>query len=93
MHDMQEEYALVYRTRPVYEVMSTRWMSFDDILFLKEIEEMVEVYYNSAQFCQSLKYLEHFFEHPFELFSRLAFFYRMEILPDAIIPGSSDMNC
>lgn len=76
MHDMQEEYALVYRTRPVYEVMSTRWMSFDDILFLKEIEEMVEVYYNSAQFCQSLKYLEHFFEHPFELFSRLAFFYR-----------------
>lgn len=75
MHRVQTAYDLVYRTKPPYEVMGTRWIDFDDILVLKGVEEMVEVYYNSTQFRLSLKYLLHFFKAPFDLFLELARFY------------------
>ena len=72
MQQMSGEYGIVSRTRPPYEVISTRWLSFDDVLFLKGIEEMVEVYYNSGQFFMSLTYLAHFFETPFDMFAAMA---------------------
>lgn len=75
MHRVQKDYQLVYRTKPTYEVMGTRWLDFDDILVLKGVEEMVEVYYNSTQFRLSLTYLRHFFETPFDLFLELARYY------------------
>ncbi len=75
MHKNQENYGLVYRTRPPYEVMSTHWLDFDQVLYLKGVEEMVEVYYNSNQFVNSLKYVMHFVKRPFELFEKLADYY------------------
>lgn len=75
MHRIRDDYGLVYRTKPVYEVISTRWLSFDDILLLKGVEDMVEVYYNSNQFRLSLEYLEHFFESPFQLYLDLSRYY------------------
>lgn len=72
MHRVSDSYDLVYRSKPVYEVISTRWLSFEEILTLKGIEEMVEVYYNSSQFRLSLEYLEHFFAAPFDLFLAMA---------------------
>ena len=55
--------------------MSTNWLTFDEVLYLKGIEEMVEVYYNSNQFMNSLKYMLHFMEKPFDLFEALAAYY------------------
>lgn len=75
MHRVQKSYDLVYRTKPVYEVMSTRWLSFDDVLALKQIEEMVELYYNSTQFFNTLDYFLHFFNTPYEMFETLAHWY------------------
>lgn len=75
MHRVQKSYDLVYRTKPVYEVMSTRWLSFDDVLALKQVEEMVEIYYNSTQFFNTLDYFLHFFETPYEMFETLAGWY------------------
>ena len=55
MHRVREDYGLFYRTKPAYEVLSTRgFFPFDDLLLLKGIEEMIEVYYNSGQFRLSL---------------------------------------
>lgn len=79
MHEKQMEYSLIYRTKPVYEVMSTKWITFDEIFFLKDVEKMVEVYYNSAQFTYSLEYLLHFFNTPFELFKTLAMAYGEQV--------------
>ena len=79
MHQHQKDYGLVYRTKPVYEVMSTRWITFDEILFLKDVEEMVEIYYNTAQFTYSLEYLLHFFKTPFDIFKTLAIAYREQV--------------
>lgn len=80
MDQKKEEYNIVYQEFPPYEVLYTKWLSFDEVLRLKNIEEMVEVYYNSSQFIYSLKYLEKLFEKPFQLYEKLADFYEVNQL-------------
>lgn len=70
------DYGLVYRTHPVYEVLSTKWLSYGDILQLKNVEETVEEYYNSGQFSCTLTYIMPFFETPYDFFSRFGSFLR-----------------
>ena len=76
MHEKQKDYGLVYRTKPMYEVISTDWMSFDDILYLKDIEQVLELFYNSHQFDMSVRYLEWFYDRPFALYDALASCFR-----------------
>jgi len=85
--DRCEEYGLKYTAAPPYEVLETKWISYDDLLKLKQIEEMVEVYYNSGQFVRTLELLVSEFEEAsrdiyrddyggaFGLFSALGKFY------------------
>lgn len=75
MEEMAAENEIVYQKKPPYEVLFTRWLSYDDIILLKKVEELVEVYTNSGQFVYSMMYLQHFVCTPFELFERLARFY------------------
>lgn len=75
MAEKCEDYGLLYTDMPPYEVLKTNWLSFEDLCRLKQIEEMVELYYNSNQFTHILPYLERFFESPFALFEGLAAFY------------------
>ena len=75
MEQMAKEADIVYQSAPPYEVLSTKWLTFADIILLKKVEEMVEVYYNSGQFFYSMLYLQHFFETPFMLYEALARYY------------------
>lgn len=75
MMEMAGEYGLTYKGKPPYEVLSTRWLSFDDIIKLKGIEEMVEVYYNSGQFSRTMEMLGREFEGPFVMYEELAAYY------------------
>lgn len=75
LHGKTEEYGIYYLDRPPYEVLSTRWLSFEDVLKLKQIEEMVGLYYNSSQFTHTLAFLERLFSSPFAMFEALAGFY------------------
>ncbi len=70
-----DDYGIVYQSRPPYEVLSTKWISYGEILKLKQIEEMVELYYNSNQFTHILSVLVKSFEGAFEMFWQLASFY------------------
>ena len=72
MEQQREEYGLQAGALPPYEVLSTKWLCFSDILKLKQIEEMVEVYYNSGQFTQSVKRLEQLAPRPVWMFEELA---------------------
>lgn len=76
MHDMIEPYELRYLDTPPYEVLSTKWLPYEKVLQLKEVEEMVETYYNSNQFTYTLQLLEQVFESPFALYQALAVFYK-----------------
>jgi len=70
-----EEYGIRYLTQPPYEVLYTKWLSYGDVLRLKRIEEMVEIYYNSAQFTHTIPFLERAFPDPFAMYEALADFY------------------
>lgn len=75
MEEMAEQYGLVYGSMPPYEVLYTNWLSYEQVLKLKRIEEMVEIYYNSNQFTHTLPYLEQNFDSPFRMYEALAEFY------------------
>lgn len=75
MEENQKEYELVFRDKPPYEVLSTKWLPYQDVLLLKGVEEMVEVYYNSSQFTHTLAELEQEYESYFQLFQNLAVYY------------------
>lgn len=77
-----EVYDIVYKDVAPYEVLYTRWISYDDILNLKLVEEMVEVYYNSSQFDTSIKFMEHYFDTFFDLYKELGEYYREHELLD-----------
>ncbi|MDO5522342.1 MAG: B12-binding domain-containing radical SAM protein [bacterium] len=82
MHECCEKYEIVYKDTAPYEVLYTKWITFDDVLRLKGLEDMVEVYYNSGQFINAVKYLEHFFETPFDMYTKLADYYEKNQLFD-----------
>lgn len=75
MMEMCQEYEIVYKTREPYEVLSTKWLDYDHVLKLKNVENMVEVYYNSGQFQNTLEYLEGFFTDAFSIYEELGRFY------------------
>lgn len=70
------DYGICYTDTPPYEVLSTKWLSYEKILRLKQVEEMVELYYNSGQFVHTLKILQTGFEDAFTMYLELADFYR-----------------
>lgn len=78
MEEMAEEYGIRYGNRPPYEVLSTHWMSYDDIRALKRVEEMVEIYYNSFQFQATMVLLEQCHSDAFSMFESLGNYYERE---------------
>ena len=75
MAEAAEGYGCVHKAKPPYEVLGTRWLSYEEILKLKGVEEMVEVYYNRGQFQKTIRAMEHLFETAFSMYEELADFY------------------
>lgn len=75
MGEQAKNYQIQYQDVQPYEVLSTKWITYDEILALKKIEEMVEVYYNSAQFEHVLRYLIPFFQSAYAFYEALGDYY------------------
>lgn len=75
LHRDSRRYGLVCRENAPYEVLFTAALSFNDMLKLKMVEEMVETYYNSGRYSKELKYLAEFFPTPFDFFESLGRYY------------------
>lgn len=83
MWERAEEYGICYTEQPPYEVLRTRWLSYEELRRLKGVEEMVELYFNSGQFTHTLPFLEKAFQGPFAMYEALADFYRQKEYPTA----------
>ncbi|MDO4519634.1 MAG: B12-binding domain-containing radical SAM protein [Eubacteriales bacterium] len=75
METMTAEYGIMYKSKEPYEVLKTNWLPYSDVLRLKMVESMVELYYNSGQFETTLKNLVPYFPDPFIFFEKLGAFY------------------
>ncbi len=69
------DYELQFTDAAPYEVLSTKWLSYEDCLKLKKIEEMVDLFYNSGQFTYTLPVLEKLFVTPYKMYEELSTFY------------------
>lgn len=76
MEEEVKKYNILYRNQPPYEVLGTKWLSYDEIILLKGVEELVELYYNSGQYTLTLKYAVPFFESPFRFYEMFSAWYR-----------------
>lgn len=76
MEEEVKKYSILYRNQPPYEVLGTKWLSYDEIILLKGVEELVELYYNSGQYTLILKYAVPFFESPFRFYEMFSAWYR-----------------
>lgn len=75
MQKEAEVYGIVYKEKEPYEVLSTNWLTYGEVLKLKMVESMVEVYYNSGQFWNTLEYLVPFEKDAFTFYEKLGSFY------------------
>lgn len=75
MQKEAEVYGIVYKEKEPYEVLSTNWLTYGEVLKLKMVESMVEVYYNSGQFWHTLEYLVPFEKDAFTFYEKLGSFY------------------
>lgn len=75
MEEKTKDYELLYQNRPPYEVLSTKWLPYSDVIRLKGLEEMVEVYYNSSQFEHTMELLEQVFGDAFVMFEEMSNYY------------------
>ncbi|MDE6906261.1 MAG: B12-binding domain-containing radical SAM protein [Lachnospiraceae bacterium] len=75
IYEKQEEYGILYKSLPPYEVMETKWLSYGELLSIKLVEEMLEVYYNSGQFEVTMKCLDVVYKDSFGFFLKLGEFY------------------
>ena len=75
MEEKTKDYELLYQNRPPYEVLSTKWLPYSDVICLKGLEEMVEVYYNSRQFEHTMELLEQVFGDAFVMFEEMSNYY------------------
>lgn len=75
MYEHREEYQVIATAYPPYEVLATKWLCYDEVLSIKLVEQMLEIYYNSGQYMRSILLLEESFESAFDMFLALGEYY------------------
>ena len=77
LREQSKELGLVYDPMPPYEIIKTSTLSAEEMVQLKDIEGLLEQYYNSHRFSKTLALLtEKVYESPFQLFAEFARFFR-----------------
>jgi radical SAM superfamily enzyme YgiQ (UPF0313 family) len=75
MRQEAEEWGIKFSPYHPYEVLKTNDLSYNELIILKRVEEMVDKYYNSRKFNNILKYFLKFYDEPFEFFLNLGMYF------------------
>lgn len=75
IYDHAEKYGIICRSGAPYEVLATRWLSYEKMLEIHLVEKMLEQMYNSGQFRTALSVLERCYGSPFQMFLDIGHFY------------------
>lgn len=77
-----EKYGYKYKEKAPYEVLENSFISFDEIIKLKFIEELLERYYNSGDFTRSMNFLFEREESAFGIFEKIYDYFTQKALFD-----------
>ena len=75
MREEAERYGMEFSPYPPYEILKTDKITYEELLKLKKVEEMVDKYYNSQKFKLIIGYFEDKFDSPFEFYYSLGLFF------------------
>ena len=75
MREEAEEYGMKYSPYPPYEILKTNDISYEELIKLKKVEEMVDKYYNSQKFNNIIKYFVNKFDTPFDFYYELGDYF------------------
>lgn len=75
MNEVKDEYGMVFGVKPPYEVLASKWLPYDDVLRLKQVEDMVEIHYNSFQFTMTMALFEKYSRDAFSIYENLGQYY------------------
>lgn len=90
IRDNAKKYGYCFREYPPYEVLFNNYISFDEIIELKGIEHILDKYYNSKRFINSLNYLiEKKFDSAFDFFKEFYLYNLKAGYLDRALPARS----
>ena len=75
MEKKAAQYEIKYESSPTYEVLSTKWLSYSDIIRLKAVEEQLDRYGNSGAFRYTMPVFEQYFSDAFAMYEYIADYY------------------
>ncbi len=77
IRNQADEHEFRYKDYPPYEVLYNKYIGYNEILKLKDIEEILEKYFNSKNFVLSMRYIifNYYKESPFKFFEAFASYY------------------
>ncbi|MCD3193819.1 DUF4080 domain-containing protein [Clostridium botulinum C] len=84
----KDKWGMKYSPYPPYEILSTKDISYYELLILKKVEAMVDKYYNSGKFNTILNYFESKFDTPFKFYYELGEFFEEKGYFDRNISGT-----
>lgn len=76
MYKEIEKYEYKYFSKPPYEIFSNKFISFAEIIKLKNLEKILDYYYNSEKFSMSTDYIiKNHYENSFGFYEEIAEYY------------------
>lgn len=75
MNNLTAKHGYVFSSYPPYEIIKNNCITYDEILKLKQIEDIVERFYNSQRFTLSLEAVENQFDSAFDFYEKLSCFF------------------
>lgn len=76
MYENRNRYGIAFKDVPPYEVLKTNWITYEDIMKLKDIENLLDSYYNAERYYMTLRYIERKFENPFKMYEKMAEYWK-----------------
>nr|WP_295970203.1 B12-binding domain-containing radical SAM protein [uncultured Bacillus sp.] len=71
-----DEYQYVYMDQAPYEILSNRVLPFDDVIRIKQVEDVLEKYWNDHRMDHSIEYIvKNSFSSPFDFFQEFGSYW------------------
>ncbi|MBB5174351.1 B12-binding domain-containing radical SAM protein [Texcoconibacillus texcoconensis] len=79
MRKMAQEYDYKYTSHSPYEILSHKTLPFDDVIAIKQVEDILEKYWNDHRMDRTLEYLfQHVYASPFDFFQQFGTYWEQQ---------------
>lgn len=74
LRNKAETLGLIYNEKAPYEILKTNELSYGEVIKLKGIDKIIDLFYNKERFKNSFKYVISLYETPFDFYESFYFY-------------------